>query len=302
MLVDVVVGRPIVRASASLAAVALVLATASAFADVTKDQCIESNGQAQSLRRNGKFGAAREQLRICDDATCPRIVRDDCVRRLDELDRNQPTIVFEAKDASGRDLAAVKVTVDGQPLAGSLNGAALAVDPGEHAFTFEVEGRPPTTQTFVLHEADKSRRERVVLGGASPSGASQGVPSPTEAAPATAETTPSSRPSTAKVVGFVFAGVGVVGIGLGSFFGVQAVAKNNDASCDAQNVCNDPQSRRDAIHVGNASTIGFVAGGAFLAGGIALVLVAGKPANATSLRLAPWLTAGGAGTAVAGDW
>jgi hypothetical protein len=48
------------------------------------------------------------------------MVRDDCTRRLDELDKAQPTIVFEAKDGAGRDLTAVQVTVDGKPLVESL--------------------------------------------------------------------------------------------------------------------------------------------------------------------------------------
>ena len=110
------------------------------------------------------------------------MVRDDCARRLDELGQVQPTIVFDAKDASGRDVAAVKVTVDGRPLAEKLDGAALAVDPGEHTFVFTVAGGALVTQTFVIREGQKARYERIVLGG--PASGQQIPVAPTAAIPA----------------------------------------------------------------------------------------------------------------------
>src|SRR5215469_5136429 len=104
---------------------------ASAEAEVTKDQCIDANASAQTLRKNGKFREAREQLHLCLDPHCPKLVSRDCATRLDELDLAQPTIVFDAKDRTGNDLGAVKVTVDGRPLVDKLDGTAVPVDPGE---------------------------------------------------------------------------------------------------------------------------------------------------------------------------
>ncbi|HET9953408.1 MAG TPA: hypothetical protein VFQ61_02830, partial [Polyangiaceae bacterium] len=77
-------------------------------------ECVDSNTAAQSLVREGKFGAAREQLKRCLEPACPGLVRDDCAQRLDALDRVQPTVVFEVKDEQGRDLAEVTIQVDGQ--------------------------------------------------------------------------------------------------------------------------------------------------------------------------------------------
>jgi hypothetical protein len=292
--------RSMVRSAGGLAAIALSLVAGSALADVTKDQCIDSNGQAQTLRRTGRFSAARDQLRICSDAACPRMVRDDCARRLDDLDRVQPTIVFEAKDAGGRDLAGVKVTVDGQPFAEKLGGAALPVDPGEHAFTFEAPGRPATTQTFVVHEADKSRREVVVIAEAPPAPVVATV-APVAPSP---EVAPSNRGGGQRIAGFALGGAGIVGVGLGTFFGIQAISKNGDAHCNSQNVCGDGQARISAIHAGNASTAAFIAGGVLLAGGVTLVLLAPKSSStaAASLQLAPWVDSHGGGTAFAGAW
>jgi hypothetical protein len=165
----------------SEAGVAAADAPAAPAAEVTKDQCVDANTKAQSLRRERKFRAAREQLSLCVDVHCPAMVRDDCAQRLDELERVQPTIVFDAKDGSGRDLSEVRVTIDGKPLADKLDGAALAVDPGAHSFTFEVVGQPVVTRNLVLKEGEKLRRERIPMPGTrSPAGS---MSAPAGAAP-----------------------------------------------------------------------------------------------------------------------
>ena len=156
--------RPLLL-SAQLVAL-LALAPAPAFADLTKGQCVDANTTGQNLRREGKMSLAREQLRACASPSCPAMVRDDCTKRLDELERAQPTIIFDVKDLAGRDVSSVQVVVDGRALADRLDGTALGVDPGEHAFTFVVAGQAPLTQTFVIKEGEKERRERILVGAA----------------------------------------------------------------------------------------------------------------------------------------
>ena len=144
------------------------------MADTTKNQCIEANSSGQELRRQGKLSAAREQLRRCVDVACPGLVRDDCTRRLDELEKVQPTIVFIARDASGSDVTNVAVTLDGKPLADKLDGSELPVDPGEHVFTFTRAGQAPVSATLVLAPGEKDRRETISLTPGAPAVASQG--------------------------------------------------------------------------------------------------------------------------------
>ncbi len=150
-----------------------------ARADVSKAECIQANTASQDARRDLKFSAAREQLARCIDPSCPGIVRDDCTRRLDELERAQPTIVFDAKDASGHDVAAVKVTIDGKPLAEKLVGSALAVDPGEHTSTFTASGGAPVTQTLIVIKEGvmKDRHESICVRRFCPGPASRRHPS-----------------------------------------------------------------------------------------------------------------------------
>ena len=178
------------RAVALSMAAAIASLTAPARADITRAQCIAANGQAQSLRRDGKLGEARDLLRSCSDPKCPNTVATDCTRRLDELESAQPTIVFDVKDGSGADLQAVKVTVDDRPLADKIDGTPFQADPGDHAFTFEVDGQAPVTQHFVLTEGQKGRHESIVIGPP-PAQAVVAAPSPEAPAPETVEPPPS---------------------------------------------------------------------------------------------------------------
>jgi hypothetical protein len=274
---------------------------------MTKDQCIDADTQAQTLRRAGKLAATRDQLQKCGDPSCPALVRDDCSRRLDEVERAQPTILFEAKDAAGQDLVGVKVAVDGQPHAESLGGTALKVDPGPRTFTFTGPDLSPLTQTFVVREGEKDRRERVVLAR------TVAAPAPGLAVPpSTPPESPPSGMARGKVYGLILGGVGLAGIGVGSVFGLMTASAGSQQKSDcagASSCANYGQAAHDhttAQNDGTISTIAFIAGGALLAGGAVLFFVSGSPSSepsATSrLVVAPSVGPGAGGLLVRGEF
>jgi hypothetical protein len=154
--------RSSIRSAALSVVFSLVLA-ASASADPTKEQCIDANTRAQSLLRAHSLAEARALLQSCVDPQCPTPVRIDCSRRLEVLDRMQPTIIFDAKDEAGNDLSGVSVNMDGRSLTERLDGAELSVDPGSHDFVFKAAGRAPVKQSYVLKEFEKGRRELVII-------------------------------------------------------------------------------------------------------------------------------------------
>ena len=268
---------------------------------ITKDQCVDANTKAQSLRRDGKFAAAREQLTLCIDRSCPGIVRDDCTQRLDELERAQPTVVFDAKSAVGEDVVLVHVAVDGVRLADVLDGRALGVDPGQHVFTFEVPGQAPTTYRFVLKEGEKDRRERIVLAGA-----------PEPAASVTAPKAPEPpRGQTQRVAGLVLGAAGLAGIGVGAVFGLLTIhdwsSSKSECSTTSCTNANYQAAVSDHDRAETSSTIataGFIAGGVLLATGVVAWLTSpstgAESAPTASVRLAPALGPGLAGFAVTG--
>ena len=276
----------------------LAFVSAPAVADMTKRQCIDANVKAQELRREGKLSDAREQLRSCADASCPAMVRDDCVKRLDELERAQPSVVFDVKDTRGADVIDVRVSVDGQVLADHLDGSPLPIDPGVHVFAFEVAGQPAVTHRLLIREGEVGRHEPVVVTTA-PSSPTR-PPVPSEVPPASSLAGPSSAAESdgsaptggwarQRVWGLVLGGAGVAGMAVGTAFGIlssSAWNKAKDACGGNTTACTNVPSGESyrSTAEGNAtvSTVGFIAGGVLLATGAVLFVTATHPKKSTT--------------------
>lgn len=259
-------------------AAALLAVSGPALADATSDQCVDSNRRAQSLRRSGKLISAREELQSCAASRCPRMVRDDCTERLDEVNRAQPTLVFDARDATGKDIVDVAVTVDGRPLAAKLDGRPLSVDPGLHSFEFAVGDQATVRRSLVLKEGEKARIEHLVLG---PSPAPP--PPPADAAPELRDVGVPPRGAAAtgatggKVVGVLVGTLGIAGLATGAVYGIlaqswwkQATTLCDTASCPGSSRPQAEADRRTAVSDGTYATIGLVAGGVLLAAGVTI--------------------------------
>jgi hypothetical protein len=289
-----------------------------ATADMTKDQCIDADTQAQMLRRDGKLAASLAQLQRCGSPSCPEMIREDCTRRIDEVQRAQPTIIFSAKDGAGHDLVDVKVTVDGQPLTNRLEGKAFTVDPGARSFTFTVADQAPVTQSLVITEGEKDRHERIIIGVALPAPAP--APTPTAAPETTGTALPSAPPpdqtsgggmGTRKIVGLVLAGTGVAGVAVGSVFGLLTISAVNqqNTDCASMTSCSSPKSalsdHSSAQTDGTVSDVAFIAGGALLAVGAVLFFLptgASDSTPATGLLVAPSVGPGGGGLLLRGGF
>jgi hypothetical protein len=228
------------RAAEALAVAALIAAASGArparAADPTTVDCLSASESSLALRNQHQLRAARAQLLVCAHANCPADVRRECTRRVDEINTAIPTVVFEAKDAAGNDVSAVKVSMDGQPLVDRLEGTALSIDPGEHVFTFESPGQPTVEKKVVIREGEKDRRV-VVAVGAPATGAAQGGTAAAGAQPTPGPTRPTSTPtsgasaptedSAKRTVGFIFGGVGLAGVGIGITMLVLASSLSN---------------------------------------------------------------------------
>jgi hypothetical protein len=243
------------------------------------EECIGANATAQVRQRDGKFADAKAELAKCVAAACPQMVRDDCAKRLDELERLQPTIVFDVRDETGGDLSAVRVSVDGHLLVDRLDGTALAVDPGDHMFTFDAEGRPSVSRRAVLKIAERERRERIVFQ--SPASLARIPVRGPQMSPTSEGDSGASRGlGTQKTLALAAAGLGVIGMAVGSAFGLKSLAKHDDASRVCPIQCTDQPGVglwQDARTAGNTSTLFFVAGAVAIAGGVVLWFTAPGP-------------------------
>ena len=221
-----------VRAVSLLGAVLSGAAVARA-ASPTTAECLAATEQSLTLRNEHKLTAARARLLVCAERSCPDDIRNECIRRVSEVNAAIPTIVFEAKDAAGNDLAAVKVTMDGGALADRLDGDALAVDPGEHAFTFASVGQPDVRKSFVIRQGDKDRRERVTfvapvaLAAPRPAaGAEAPVVTVRPPPPPTAATVPEGGPH--RALAWIASGTTVAAIAVGVIGSIVEINATND--------------------------------------------------------------------------
>jgi serine/threonine-protein kinase len=110
-----------------------------------------------------------------------------------------------------------------------------------------------------------------------------------------------------RTVGIVAAGAGVVALGIGSYFGLEARSKNDQSYAAGGCIGDDctpgaASIRRDAIAAGNTSTGFFVAGAVLAAGGIALWVLAPSSRTSGGVALTPVAMDRGGGLSVGGGW
>lgn len=138
----------------------------SASAEPSIDECLSSSEDGQRERDEGRYLRARASFATCASNACPAVVQRDCASWLLEVDDGMPSLVFVARDGRGVDLADVVVRMDGAVLTTRLDGKPVAVDPGDHAFTFAAGGRA-VEQRAIVHVGEKNRVLRVTIGAPS---------------------------------------------------------------------------------------------------------------------------------------
>jgi hypothetical protein len=167
----------------------------------------------------------------------------------------------------------------------SYLGVPIAVEPGLHAvsvtapkkrtWSTSVESKPDGATTTVSIPALEPMPDLAEPAPSSVAGAppDHQPPSIRSDAPPVVS---AHAISTQRYVGAAIAGAGVVALGVGGFFGIQAVRGRGDAGC-AGTVCSSDASAatlRDAKSAATASTAFLVVGGALAAAGITVWLVA----------------------------
>ncbi len=218
-----------------------------------KTACLAAHEDALSLLTQKKPHAARDKFVACSRVECPTVVRKECGEQLAAAEKDAPTVALEARDEAGMDSTAVKVTMDGAPIAERLTGSAVDVEPGEHVFRFERADGQSIEQRVLVVEGEKNRK--VVADFASL------VPKPP---PPSGETGPAPphEPKKIPLLAYVAGGVGLVGIGGFVFFAASGKgAENRLASSCNPNCSNDQLSpvKRDYLFADIALVIGVVA-------------------------------------------
>jgi serine/threonine-protein kinase len=194
----------------------------------------------------------------------------------------------------------VVVKRGGQRIEPSLYGTPLPVDPGEYRVEVSAPGYEVWSTPITVAAGGGSASVRVpglVKAPEAPAPTSAAppadAPGPTPAAASDAPmaTASSQGLSTQQTLGLAVGGVGVIGVGLGSYFGVRAISRNSDAEehCP-DNLCNREglTLTDDADKDASFANIAFIAGGVLLTTGAVLFLTGGRSdASADRVALVP---------------
>ncbi len=188
--------------------------------------------------------------------------------------RPRLTMLLLEVPAEVRRIPGVSITRNGLILGESQWGTAVPVDRGPQRILVQAPGYH-SWQTHVLADAE-GQRQSVTAGAPEPESAP-----PVE--PDAGASVESPRPWQ-KPTGIAALSLGAAGVAVGAVLGGLTFARTADSKrgghCDARSAC-DPAGaalRNEARAFGDGSTAAFLAGGALLAGGLALVLTApGKP-------------------------
>lgn len=212
-----------------------------------------------------------------------------------------------------RAIAGLEVKRDDALVGTAVFDAPIPVDPGPHRVVVTAPGRKfwSSDVNVAAQDTKASLRLPDSLEG-EPRGptrvaSANGTPDAGDAGKGSS----GSSGDALRLGGVIAGGVGVVGMGLSLGFGLSAKSKNDDSNagdhcrgnlCDAAGL----DARNAARDAATVSTVAFVVGLAGLGAGATLYFTAPKPSapaqGAAVSAWAPWLSAGGGGASVRGQF
>lgn len=259
----------------------------------------------ECYQRVGRPASAWAQFRLAQSLAAARNDKREPIARgrADALEPMLPTLQIVVDVPAG-----VSLTRDAEPIGQPEWGVAVPVDPGTHVISASAPGKRGWTTRVevaaghgaqVVHVpalADAAPAEAMARAGGTP--ATGESPSPY-----------SAGLSGARTLGLVLGGVGIAGVGVGSYFGLDTFSKNSTASAD----CPADRCTQAGVDAGKQaqtsamiSTVAFGVGLASLAAGAYFFFFApgsgGGDAKPAALRAAPMVGERAAGAQLWGAW
>jgi hypothetical protein len=241
-------------------------------------ECYEHTGQTASAWVAWKDAAARANA--AGKAGAEKSALDRAASLEPKLARLSIAVSAES------DVPGLEVKRDGIAIGHAEFGLPIPIDPGTHL----VEAHAPkkkawSSQVDVAPKQADARVTVSLIDDAEAVAAASRAPAVSSSAAtlpvgAEAPATEAQGGNAQKTISWVVLGVGVVGVGIGTVFGLQAKSKNDEAlqpqNCPTSMRCNQNglSLTDDAKSAATISTIGFVAGGVALAAGAVLWITA----------------------------
>jgi hypothetical protein len=289
-----------VRLTLMLGMLGALPATAVADAhDLTPQQCISAHSRGQDAHSAGQLSLARELFLSCAQKSCPTLVQEDCAQFANDLNREQPTLAFVARDAAGTDLPDTTVYVDDALVVTRLDdGSSHDVDPGKHVVRFVHAGRDRIV-TVVVNSGEKGRIVTASFAAVTP-GAAPLVAPPRPDEVAVHRHHPPGAKLTMVAGGLVFVG----GVALGIYGLTQLPANCALSSHQCSAPPGDPVFG-DAAHAVSLSNYGFGIGAIGLAAAVGGAIWYVRGAHTEGARpgvaIRPWFAPRGGGLTLSGS-
>jgi hypothetical protein len=194
------------------------------------------------------------------------------------------------------------ITIDGVQVPAAAVGLPRKVDPGHHVITAKTASAEGSQEIDVREKEQKQVQLTLAAGSTTPpTGAGDTSGTNPEALPEGEQTT-SHSPGWLTWAG---AGVGVVGIGVGSVTGLMELSKTSSLSkqCNANKQCPPGSDYNSALTLSTVATVSFIVGGIGAAVAVGSLII-GHPIPAAStapapsaarLEVTPWVGLGAAG-------
>ncbi len=245
--------------------------------------CYEKAGKTASAW--AKYNEAADRATVAHRTDAEQFARDHArglARRLSYL---RVVVSPEVSATSG-----LVIRVDGAAIDRQAWSAPLPVDPGAHKIDTSAPGKKNQiasadvvgegeTATITVSDLEDDPNAAPVV--APPKSIDEPPP----------ENADSSKGSTQRFLGLGAVAAGVVGVGIGTVFGITAKTKHDRVVSDCPGgSCNsgaDVTANDDSRSAAAISTVAFIAGGALVAGGVVLYLTAPKSNHASAIRVTP---------------
>jgi tetratricopeptide (TPR) repeat protein len=236
-------------------------------------ECYEKSGRTASAW--AEFREVISAARAADSREREALARERAAALENKLARLTIALSADATSTPG-----IEIRRDGAVLDSAEIGTSIPVDPGKHVIEANAPGRQKWYKTVELN--DQNREAQVLIpelksvvdsGGASSSTSVDGGAS-------SSSESGSSSGSGQKTVAIVSGAVGVVGLAVGTVFGLQASSKWDDAKKGCTSYpygCSDKalDNRDKASSLATLSTVGFAVGAVGIAAGAVLWFTAG---------------------------
>jgi len=228
------------------------------------------------------------------------------------LEKKLSRLLVEVKSPA----AGIEVKLAGKPIGQGAWGTAVPLDPGEYTVEATAPGKKPFSTTARLEPGPTTLKVEVPpladeIKAEAPAGAAEETTAKAATAPPKDGGAQGGGFGAQRGAGVAVLGLGLVGVGVGAYFGVRTISLKDESAphcngelCDQAGV----DLRRDARTSSTISTVAIGAGAACVVGGLVLLLTAkssgsgAKTSQVQDVWVAPAVGKNGVGLGMGGVW